>query len=219
MNQRKVPVVLRQNSHKVLETRKRILEIATEQFARYGVRAITMEDIARLAGISKKTIYQEFEDKRDLVKEVFSNILEEDRKKLAFILETKDGVIEHLVQTSQMMRERLSSINPMVILEVQKYFPEAWKMFESFKGDTIQTDLVNVLERGKDLGYFRSEIDSQILARVRMNQVTSAFDPANFTNPEFNFVEEQMVLLDHFLHGIFTEKGRQAYQSQKAKLI
>jgi AcrR family transcriptional regulator len=195
------------------------LEIATEQFARFGVRAITMEDIARLAGISKKTIYQEFEDKRDLVKEVFSNILEEDRKKLAFILETGDGVIEHLVQTSKMMRERLSSINPMVILEVQKYFPEAWKMFETFKGNTIQTDLVNVLERGKDLGYFRIEIDSQILARVRMNQVTSVFDPANFTNPEFNFVEEQMVLLDHFLHGIFTEKGRQAYQSQKAKLI
>jgi TetR/AcrR family transcriptional regulator, cholesterol catabolism regulator len=202
-----------------LETRKRILEIATEQFARYGVRAITMEDIARQAGISKKTIYQEFEDKRDLVKEVFSKILEEDRKRLTCILEKEDGVIEHLVQTSKMMRERLSSINPMVILEVQKYFPEAWKMFETFKENTIQPDLVNVLEKGKELGYFRPEIDSQILARVRMNQVTSAFDPANFTNTEFNFVEEQMVLLDHFLHGIFTEKGRQAYQSQNEKLI
>lgn len=202
-----------------METRNRILEIATEQFARFGVRTITMEDIARQAGISKKTIYQEFADKRDLVKEVFFTILEEDRKKLAFILETEDGVIEHLVKTSKMMRERLSSINPLVILEVQKYFPDAWKMFETFKANTIQTDLVNVLERGKVLGYFRSEIDSQILAKVRMNQVTSVFEPANFTNPEFNFVEEQMVLLDHFLHGIFTEKGRQAYHSQQEKLI
>lgn len=202
-----------------METRRRILEIATEQFARFGVRAITMEDIARQAGISKKTIYQEFEDKRDLVKEVFSNILEEDRRRLAFIMESEDGVIEHLVQTSKMMRERLSSINPMVILEVQKYFPEAWRMFETFKDNTIQSDLVNVLEKGKELGYFRNEIDSQILAKVRMNQVTSAFEPTNFTNPEFNFVEEQMVLLDHFLHGIFTDKGRQAYHSQKEKLI
>ena len=153
------------------------------------------------------------------MKEVFSNSLEEDRKRLTFILEREDGVIEHLVQTSKMMRERLSSINPMVILEVQKYFPEAWKMFETFKENTIQSDLVNVLEKGKELGYFRPEIDSQILAKVRMNQVTSAFDPSNFSNPEFNFVEEQMVLLDHFLHGIFTEKGRQAYQSQNEKLI
>lgn len=198
-----------------METRQRILEIAMAQFARFGVRTITMEDLARQAGISKKTIYQEFEDKKDLVKAVFAAILEQDRKRLAFILEQGDGVIEHLVQTSKMMRERLTSINPLVILEVQKYFPEAWNLFESFKQETIQQDLIKVLERGKELGYFRPEIDSRILARVRLTQVTSAFDPKNFADPDYNLVEEQMIVLDHFLHGIFTEKGRQEYFSQK----
>ncbi len=198
-----------------METRQRILEIAMAQFARFGVRTITMEDLARQAGISKKTIYQEFEDKKDLVKAVFAAILEQDRKRLAFILEQGDGVIEHLVQTSKMMRERLTSINPLVILEVQKYFPEAWNLFESFKQETIQQDLIKVLERGKELGYFRPEIDSKVLARVRLTQVTSAFDPKNFAEPDYNLVEEQMIVLDHFLHGIFTEKGRQAYLTQK----
>jgi AcrR family transcriptional regulator len=198
-----------------VETRQRILEIAMAQFARFGVRTITMEDLARQAGISKKTIYQEFEDKKDLVKAVFAAILEQDRKRLAFILEQGDGVIEHLVQTSKMMRERLTSINPLVILEVQKYFPEAWNLFESFKQETIQQDLIKVLERGKELGYFRPEIDSKVLARVRLAQVTSAFDPKNFAEPDYNLVEEQMIVLDHFLHGIFTEKGRQAYLTQK----
>lgn len=198
-----------------MDTRARILEVATEQFSRFGVRTVTMEDIARQIGVSKKTIYQEFEDKRDLVLAVFNQILELDRQKLTFILETDDGVIEHLVHTSRMMRERLSSINPMVIMEIQKYFPEAWRMFEDFKETVIMQDLVNVLERGKSLGYFRPEIDSQILAKVRIKQITEAFDPANFTRPDFNFVEEQVVLMDHFLHGIFTDKGREAYQSQK----
>jgi AcrR family transcriptional regulator len=198
-----------------VETRQRILEIAMAQFARFGVRTITMEDLARQAGISKKTIYQEFEDKKDLVKAVFAAILEQDRKRLAFILEQGDGVIEHLVQTSKMMRERLTSINPLVILEVQKYFPEAWNLFESFKQETIQQDLIKVLERGKELGYFRPEIDSKVLARVRLTQVTSAFDPKNFAEPDYNLVEEQMIVLDHFLHGIFTEKGRQAYLKHK----
>ncbi|MEK0441346.1 MAG: hypothetical protein RL403_324 [Bacteroidota bacterium] len=198
-----------------METRQRILEIAMAQFARFGVRTITMEDLARQAGISKKTIYQEFEDKKDLVKAVFAAILEQDRKRLAFILEQGDGVIEHLVQTSKLMRERLTSINPLVILEVQKYFPEAWNLFESFKQETIQQDLIKVLERGKELGYFRPEIDSRVLARVRLTQVTSAFDPKNFAEPDYNLVEEQMIVLDHFLHGIFTEKGRQAYLTQK----
>ncbi|AMQ56224.1 TetR/AcrR family transcriptional regulator [Algoriphagus sanaruensis] len=200
-----------------MTTRERILEIATEQFSRFGVRTVTMEDIARQIGVSKKTIYQEFADKKDLVKEVFSRILELDRKKLAFILEEEDGVIEHLVKTSRMMRERLSSMNPMVIMEVQKYFPEAWKMFEEFKETVIMNDLVRMIERGKELGYFRPEIDSAILAKVRVNQITNAFDPMNFANPDYNLVEEQVVLMDHFLHGIFTEKGRQAYQSQNQR--
>ncbi|MBA4299786.1 transcriptional regulator, TetR family [Algoriphagus alkaliphilus] len=199
-----------------METRKRILEIATEQFARYGVRAVTMEDIARQAGVSKKTIYQEFSDKKDLVKEAFEKILDEDRCKLAFILETEDGVIEHLVKTSKMMRERLQNMNPMVILEIQKYFPEAWKMFEAFKVEVIMKDLVKVIEKGKELGYFRAEIDSEILAKTRVNQITSSFDPSNFINPNHNLADEQMVLLDHFLHGIFTEKGRLAFTTQQA---
>lgn len=175
-----------------------------------------MEDIARLGGISKKTIYLEFADKRVLVKEAFEVLLEEDRKKLHCILETEDGVIEHLVKTSKMVRERLQNMNPMVIMEVQKYFPEAWRMFEDFKEKVIMDDLINVIEKGKRLGYFRPEIDSQILAKVRINQITSVFDPDNFSRKDFNMVEEQMVLLDHFLHGIFTEKGRVAFAAQQA---
>lgn len=187
-----------------------------EQFSRFGVRTVTMEDLARLAGVSKKTIYQEFADKKELINETFKNILEEDRKKMAFIVESGDGVIEHLVKTSKMMRERLQNMNPIAILEIQKYFPESWKMFEDFKSNVIMNDLMNVIQLGKDLGYFRVEIDSEILAKARMNQITSCFDPANFTDPNYNLVEEQMVLMDHFLHGIFTEKGRLAYASQQA---
>jgi AcrR family transcriptional regulator len=196
--------------------RKRILEIATEQFFRYGIRAVTMEDIARLAGISKKTIYQEFADKKDLVKEVFETILEGDRVNLNFIMDKEDGVIEHLVHTSKMMRERLQNMHPMVVMEIQKFFPEAWRMFEDYKERVIFDDMVNVLEKGKALGYFRPEIDSVILAKVRISQITSAFDPENFGRSNFNVAEEQMVLLDHFLHGIFTEKGRMAFTTQQA---
>lgn len=197
-----------------METRDKILDVATELFARYGVRAVTMEDIARSAGISKKTIYQEFADKKDLVKVTFARLLEEDRNKIEALADGADDLIEQLILMSRTMRERLSTLNPMVVVEVQKYFPEAWRMFEDFKVKIMGEDLVRILEKGKNLGYFRPEIDSAILAKVRVNQITSSLDPANFTNPNYNFVEEQLVLLDHFLHGIFTEKGRESYRNQ-----
>lgn len=196
--------------------KSKILEIAIEQFSRYGVRTVTMEDIARLAGVSKKTIYQEFKDKKELVKETFARVLAEDREKMCYLMEAEDGVIEHLVKASKMLRERLANMNPMVILEIQRYFPEAWVQFETFKEEFVMDDLVNVLERGKSLGYFRPEIDSTILARLRVNQISSSFDPSNFDLKGYDMLELQLEMMDHFLHGIFTEKGRIAYNLQKA---
>ena len=115
-----------------------------------------------------------------------------------------------------MLRERLANMNPMVILEIQRHFPEAWVQFETFKEEFVMKDLINVLERGKSLGYFRPEIDSSILARLRVNQISSSFDPANFDLKGYNILELQLEMLDHFLHGIFTEKGRIAYHQQKS---
>jgi AcrR family transcriptional regulator len=196
--------------------KSKILEIAIEQFSRYGVRTVTMEDIARLAGISKKTIYQEFKDKRDLVKETFASVLEADRRNMCYAANSEGGVIEHLVKTSRMLRERLANMNPMVILEIQRHFPEAWEQFETFKQEFVMKDLVTIMEKGKEQGYFRPEIDSRILARLRVNQVTSSFDPAYFDMKEYSILDIQLEMLDHFLHGIFTEKGRTAYNQQKA---
>jgi hypothetical protein len=125
-------------------------------------------------------------------------------------------VIEHLVKTSRMLRERLANMNPMVILEIQRHFPEAWEQFETFKQEFVMKDLVTIMEKGKEQGYFRPEIDSRILARLRVNQVTSSFDPAYFDMKEYSILDIQLEMLDHFLHGIFTEKGRTAYNQQKA---
>lgn len=191
--------------------RQKILEVAVEQFSRYGVRTVTMEDIARLSGVSKKTIYQEFKDKKELVKMAFGMLLNQDQEKLVGILSDGDGVIEHLIYTSKMIRERFANMNPMAILEVQRYFPDSWEMFESFRDEIIVTDIVNVLERGKKLGYFREEINSEILARMRVNQISAAFDPSSFNNLAYSLLDLHLEMMNHFLHGVFTEKGRQAY--------
>lgn len=196
--------------------REKILGIANEQFSQFGVRAITMEDIARLAGISKKTIYQEFMDKKQLVKEVFSMALKEDQDTLNEIMEGEDGVIEHLVHTSKMVRERLSTLNPMVLLEIQKYFPEVWEMFNEFKEEIIVTDIVNVIEKGKALGYFRPEINAKILANMRVDQISATMNPSNYDKKDYNLLTLHLEMLDHFLHGIFTEKGRQAYLQKQS---
>ncbi|MHA7128838.1 TetR/AcrR family transcriptional regulator [Algoriphagus namhaensis] len=195
--------------------REKIMDKSIEQFAQFGVRAVTMDDIARSLGISKKTIYQDFKDKKDLVNSAFKKMLSMDHDQLESMLEGEDGVIENLLYTSQMMRERLTNMNPMVIVEIQKYYPETWEIFQDFKENVIRKDIIKVLEKGKKLGYFRAEIDSDILSRLRVNQINSVFESREFRDGSINILDVQLEMMDHFLHGIFTEKGREAYKIQQ----
>jgi AcrR family transcriptional regulator len=198
-----------------LDTKVKIIEIANEQFKRYGLRSVTMDEIARLAGISKKTIYQEFADKNQLVLEVFAKEIEKDMQAISCVPATDEDIIQHLVGLSTYMRERFADINPMVLNELQRYYPQCWQMFEEFKNNHIYTEIVDVLENGKKQGYFRAELNTEIIARTRMEQMMSTFDPIKFPPSKFNQVELQLELFEHFLHGIFTDKGREAYQKQK----
>ncbi|MCS5489978.1 TetR/AcrR family transcriptional regulator [Algoriphagus limi] len=196
--------------------REKILEAAIEQFSKYGVRSVTMDDIARHLGISKKTLYQEFSDKKELVKIAFDQILKHDQNNIEALMNgSDDQVIETLVHLSRMMRERLQSINPITIMEVQKYFPDAWQIFVHHKEEVILSQMMEILERGKKLGYFRKEIEVPILARIRVDQITSAMDSTNFQDANYDIVKIQLEMMDHFLHGIFTEKGREAYKTQQ----
>jgi len=198
-----------------LETREKIIETAKEQFMRFGVRSVTMDDIARMAGISKQTIYQEFSDKNQLVYDTFSNALQEDIIRLAHLPKIKDGVIEHLVGLTTFIRQRFGDINPMVMNEIQRYFPQCWQLFEEFKKEHILKEITELLEKGKDEGYFRSEINTEIIALMRLEQMMFTFDPINFPTSKFNPVDLQLEIFEHFLYGIFTEKGREAYLNQK----
>jgi len=198
-----------------LETKNKIIETATEQFMRYGVRSVTMDDIARLAGVSKKTIYQEFSDKNQLVYETFSRALDEDKCMMEKFPQLKDGVIEHMTGMATYIRERFGDMNPLVLNEIQKYYPEAWQLFEDFKENHIYEEIVGVLEKGVEEGYFRPEIDTRIIARMRLEQMMFSWDPVKFPPSKFNPVDLQIEIFEHFLFGIFTEKGRKAYLTQK----
>lgn len=182
---------------------------------RYGVRSVTMDDIARQAGVSKKTIYQEFSDKNQLVYETFKVAIETDKCSLQRFPNSKSGVIGHLVELSAYIRERFTDINPLVLNEIQRYFPQSWQLFEDFKKDYVLKDVIELLEEGKKEGYFRPEINSEILGLLRLEQMMLSFDPIKFPPSRFNILELQLEIFEHFLYGIFTEKGKQAYLNQK----
>lgn len=175
-----------------------------------------MDDIARQAGVSKKTIYQEFKDKGSLVFEAFSSFLERDENILRGIFEKEEDVIENFIQVSRFIREQYSEMNPMILSEIRRYYPKSWKRFEAFKKGHALKSMVDLLNRGKEDGYFRKEMNVEIIAMLRLEQIAVDFKSSTSAS-NFTMMELQLQIFDHFIHGILTDKGRKAYLKETHK--
>ena len=110
------------------------------------------------------------------------------------------------------MRKNLGQLNPSTLFDIKRFHPHAWKKFLNFKDKCIQGHTADNIVRGIKEGYYRPEIDAHILARLRVEQVPLMFKSTVFSNADFDFKQVQLQVLDHFIHGLLTNKGRKLYQ-------
>lgn len=193
--------------------KERILDKAIELFFRYGIRTITMDDIARELGISKKTIYQHFQDKEDIIFEALQSHFNKEKCNAEEIRMAAPDPIAEVVMSSQQLRQAISGMNPTLIFDIKRYHPRAWEAFVGFKNGFILEVLRNNLERGKALGLYRADMHIDILAILRNEEVDLGFDPQIFPPSKFNILEVQLIILDHFLRGVLTPKGLELYEN------
>ena len=194
-----------------MDTKETIISTAHDLFLRYGFKRITMDHIAQELGISKKTIYQFFRDKKELVLEATKVSFSEEEKMINETAQQSSDAVHELFLVSQYIRNKMSKMHPFILLDLKRYYRNAWKLFEECKDEIFESHIYNLLVRGISEGYFRGDIDPKILAVMRMNQVETTFDQDVFPADQFDFKDVQVQLLDHFVYGILTEKGRKVY--------
>jgi len=186
---------------------EKILETAGSLFLKYGVKSISMDDIARELSISKKTIYHFFKDKNEMVYLISERFLQEQKDKFDRVQDESKDPIELLYGGTLHAREIFEKINPYILFDIRKYYKDAWRLYLDFEKNVMFGSLVVTLQDGIKKGLFRADIDIQILATLRMEEIKLAFDKDVFPSESFNFKEVQYQILDHFFYGIMTEKG------------
>jgi len=200
------------------DTKEWIVTEAGNLFLRYGIRSVSMDDIARQVGMSKKTLYQHFKDKDELVTSVAKAKFEEERKDFEEVHATASNPIEECVLFSKFFRKHVKDLNPSLVYDLKKYHPKAWKLFDEHKEGCYQASLKELIRKGQSEGVFRSDLNADILARMRMNQVEMGFDPTVFPPGEYDLWEVQWNFLVHFLNGICTLKGLEEMNRYKDQL-
>ena len=198
-----------------METKDRILQGAEELFFKYGIKSITMDDIAKHLAISKKTIYQYFSDKNELVETLMTVKLKEDECEFKQIQQDADNMVVEVFNMMKHMGVMFSKVNPNIFYDLQKYHPNAWKQFKNFKQDTMAKMVESSLERGMREGLVRPDLNAKILSRLRIEEVEMGFNSEIFPLDKFKMLEVQITMIDHFLYGICTLKGHKLINKYK----
>lgn len=203
-----------------IETGTRIRQKAHELFMQYGLRSVSMDDIAGSMGISKKTIYHFFADKDELVDAVIENEFQKNENICELDRSKSKNAIHEIFLAMDMVVEMFSSMNPALIFDMQKYHPKAFLKFHAYKNDFLYNVVVDNISRGIDEELYRKEINIDIMARFRVETMMMSF------NMDFNAklknkmaeIEEELIL--HFLFGLVSLKGYKMvlkYQEDRIK--
>jgi AcrR family transcriptional regulator len=196
-------------------TKDKILNGAVGLFMKYGLRSISMDDIARHLSVSKKTLYQHFADKEDLITIVLSAHIESNRKQYEAIAENSANAIDELAQISQCLRKDMAETNPSVLFDLQKFHPKAWEVWLDHKNRYIRESVVRNIRQGIEEGYYRSDVNAEVIAAIRIELISMGFDQNVFPQSTFNLAEVQTQIFDHFVYGLCTDKGKKLYQKHK----
>lgn len=198
-----------------METRQRILIQALQLFMRYGIRNVSMDDIAKELGISKKTIYQSFKDKAEIVMAVSNMQHDEEKRVMESFANQAVDALEETWLVMQYLNKTLKDVSPLLIYELQKYYPEAWHLHLNSSDSFHVEMIVKNLEKGIKEGIYRADIHTEIIARMRMAMVDSLFNSRWFPSHEFDLKEIHTQTFHFFLHGLLTEKGKERLMQLK----
>lgn len=178
-----------------------------------------MDDIARRAGISKKTLYQHFANKHEVVNESVQWYKNRLCDNCEAVISESENAIEAFVRTQLIMDQVYKQTNPATLMEMQRYFPEA---YESFKQRLMDVDLVmikEILQRGINEGLFRPEINTDLMARYRLETSLMMFQTNLVVNERYDMLFITHEICEHFLYGIMTAKGEKQYLKFKDKYL
>ena len=191
--------------------KQRILAEAERLFWKYGVRSVTMEDIAKQLGISKKTIYQHFDDKEQILYQVIQDKSLRNLSEMDCLVTEGANPVEEMLYVLRMMQKHHDQISPNLLVDVKRYYPQAFALFKQYKEGQIMGSILENIQKGIDQGLYRSDINPAILARLRVEQIELAFNSDFFPTDQFTMQQIQYELIHHFVRGMLTEKGFTIY--------
>ncbi len=184
-----------------------IISKSAELFLRYGVKSLTMDEIAKQLGMSKKTIYLYVANKSDLIQKVMQAHLDRETAFIKEVQKTSQNALEENLRMITFMSGELQEFKSVTFFELQKYYPESYALFNEHREKVALKHILNNLKAGIKEGLYRKDIDAEIVSRIFVSALDILIDQQRFPTKKYNFFVLYKEFVNYHLGGILTPKG------------
>lgn len=198
-----------------MANRQDIIDKVEQVFMRYGIKSVTMDDLARELGHSKKTLYQYFDNKDDLVAHVMKYHVEHTQQIIQGILDRAENAIDAYLQINQHHYQFMREMNPSILYDIQKYYPSSWHHFNLHKNEFVKGVIRDNLQQGIDEGLFRPDMNVDVIALFYIYKMEVFADAQLLHEHGLERTECLPEIVKYHLLGITTPKGKAYLESQK----
>lgn len=193
---------------------ERILAESLKLFKKNGIRSVSMDDVAKELGMSKKTIYQYVENKQDLVEMVLNYMLEKESTACIDGDIESMNAIDFLLAVSRNVSKQMKDLNPINAFELQKYYPAIFREFVIKKRDHVFLQVKQNFAQGIAEGIYRNDLDIDLVARLYIQKLIDVHDPEFLSSVNFGFEKVFQVMFDNHIRGIANAIGLAHYEKQ-----
>lgn len=190
-----------------MEAERKIIEGALRLYLKYGVKSVTMDDVAKNLGVSKKTLYQYVSNKVELIDKCLIFYFEQHMQDIDMIIKTTSNPIDELLSIDKNVCQEANKRNPSLFFEIQKYYPAIYKKLMQLNGKYVYQTLLKNLELGIQMGLYRDDMDVEIIARLYVSRIDNLIDTDLFPHDKFDFKELVDQNFKYHLRGIVSRKG------------
>lgn len=191
----------------MLEQVHQLLHRIRDLFFRYGIKSMTMDDIAQQLGMSKKTIYAHFPDKKSLLKALMSDFLTCHYQEVVDAQKNADNAIDEMFRIAALGIQRMDKITPSFMFDLRKYHGDIWNQFEQFRATAMYEGITANIRRGMDEGLFRRDLDVQVVAHMHMEHLNLIVDPGHFAELNKPMRTVMYTIMITFTRGLATPEG------------
>ncbi|MCK5823783.1 MAG: TetR/AcrR family transcriptional regulator [Ichthyobacteriaceae bacterium] len=188
---------------------ERVFNEAKDVFLKYGVKSVTMSEIAKELGISKKTLYTVVKDKAELIEKVGFLVSDEILKSVHQLMSQGLDPITEIFEIENIVCSIISNSNPSAVYQLQKYYPDIYNKLHNKQQFAVINMIEDNLIRGIELGLFRKDINIKLISRMKYFTTMFLPNPEYFPEEDFDLMKTKHEYLIYHLHGIVSKKGLQ----------